>query len=172
MIMNNKQKYKLLTYVFLFLSLFVGIIFTKNFYTWLWVNIEQKKSLEYTLESTKNEYSELKSIQEKIKNDGWWEEWEKFLIDFSEDELLQYFYSSNGNFSEIEFTPGTLNDFWFLEWKINLSMTFSSEKNMKDFIDKTLLKSPKYNFYIHDFSYPFGEVWPFEVNIPIKILYK
>lgn len=177
--MNNKSKYSVLTYLFLLLTIFVLFIFTKNVYYKIKENSSMVSTFKETLAQKQKEYDDLSKI--KIDIDSWKSgiEWlEKFLINFSEDELTKYFYDyANTNNSKLR-----INSIWLTEWKLNeygfkegnidLSVTFATEQDMIDMLN-FLLNSDKYNFYIHNFEYPFGKIqWNFTVSIPLKVLYK
>lgn len=178
--MNNKTKHSLLTYLFLLLTIFIIFIFTKNFYTNIVENKDKIKSLNDQIKIKSDEYNKIAKIKSEIES---WTikniNFDKFLINFSEDELLDYFYTyannhaNNLKIESLNLSKWKLNEFWFNEATINLQVTFNSEQDMIDMIN-FLLRSEKYNLYIHDFTYP---LWsdltsPLKVKIPLKILYK
>lgn len=178
--MNNKTKYSLITYLFLLLTIFIIFTFTKNFYTDIVQNSEQVKILEDKLKVKNEEYNKISKIKSQI--DAWSIKdinFNKFLINFREDELIDYFYSyannhiNNLKIESLNLSQWTLNEFWFNEAKVNLTASFNTEQDMIDMIN-FLLKSEKYNLYIHEFSYPFwSEIKePLKITIPIKVLYK
>jgi hypothetical protein len=177
--MNNKTRNTLLTYLFLLLSLFVLATFTKDFY---FTSVEHKNTistLKSTLAASQAKYDELATIKKDI-DAGKYKDYnfEKYLVNFSEDEITNYFYDyANQNVGRIQIDTLTLakwgkNEFGFMQGDINLSVTFTTEIDMMNTLN-FLLNSPKYNFYIHQFNYPLWEVtWPFSVEIPLKVLYK
>lgn len=178
--MNNKTKYSLLTYLFLLLTLFILFIFTKDIYTQIVQNNEQVKLLEDKIKLKNDEYESISKIKSQI--DDWSIKdinFNKFLVKFNENEIIDYFYSyannhiSNVKIDLLNLSEWKLNEFWFNEAKINLIATFNTEQDMLDMIN-FLLKSEKYNIYIHEFTYPF---WiqtkePLKIAIPLKVLYK
>lgn len=176
--MNNKTRNTFLSYFFLLLSFFVIILFTKNFYINFLEISKQKELLSQTLIEKNKQLEEISKIKSNIDN---WNvsdiNFDKFLIDFSEDELVKYFYDyTNVNktvvIEKISLDPGFKNDYGFTEGKIELSVVVSSEQELIKMLN-FLLNSEKYNLYIHDFSYPFWNTTkPFKVNIPLKVLYK
>lgn len=178
--MNNKTKYSLLTYLFLLITVFIVFTFTKSFYTEIVQNKDQVKLLEDNLKVKNEEYDKISKIKSQI--DAWNIKninFNKFLVDFREDELIDYFYSyANNNVNNLKIeslslSQWKLNEFWFNEAKVNLIATFTSEQDMIDMIN-FLLRSEKYNLYIHEFSYPFWSEFkePLKVTIPLKVLYK
>ena len=177
--MNTKTRNTLLTYFFLLLTFFVGILFTKNFYGQYVENKNTMQTLEVNIEEKKAEYLTLSQLKQDIEAGKYAEmNLEKYVINFSEDELTNYFYSyANTNPGKVRIESLSLdewvqNDFGFIEWNINLTATFATELDMLNMIS-VLINDSKYNFYIHSLSYPFGEItWPFMVDIPLKVLYK
>lgn len=177
--MENKSKYSVLTYLFLFLTIFVLIIFTKNAYYNVKENTEGLKTLKENVAQKQAEYEKLTKIKKDI--DAWKtdiKDFSKYLINFSEEELTSYFYDyANNNpwklkVESISLTPGKLNEFWFKEWSIDLSVSFATETDMTNMLN-FLLESEKYNFFIHEFTFPLNKTtWVLKVNIPLKVLYK
>ncbi len=177
--MNNKSKNTFLTYFFLLLSIFVVIVFTKNFYFQVLDTTKQKEILSQTLQEKSKELEKLSKIKTDI--DAWKVEnidFNKFLINFSEDQLTKYFYDyANTNvwkvkIESISLSEGKLNEYGFKESDISLSVSFMQESEMIKMLN-FLLNSDKYNLYIHNFSYPLWKTnEPFNVTIPLKVLYK
>lgn len=177
--MNSPVKYKFLSYFFLLLSVFVIFLFTKNIYSEVSQNKQEKQSILQKVEQKKSEYQALSKIQSditagKIKDINF----DKYLVEFSEDELLNYFYSyANQNPTKIRIQSlslqeWVLNEFGFKEGNIELNALFTTEKDMLDTMN-VFLNSEKYNLYIHSFNYDFGNIsGPFSVSLPLKILYK
>ncbi|MCD5385327.1 hypothetical protein LRZ95_01520, partial [Candidatus Gracilibacteria bacterium] len=61
----------------------------------------------------------------------------------------------------------------FKEIKINLNILVPSEEKLKRILDFLTSPKSKYNFFIDNFTYPYGEIkGNFKVTIPLKILYK
>ncbi len=177
--MNNNSKYKFLSYLFLLLTVFVIFLFTKSIYWEIVQNNKQRQSLTESLQQKQTEYDKIAKIKSDI--DTWNVEaldFDKYLINFSEDEIVDYFYSYTKTHPQVSIeslgiSEETPNEFWFREATIDLNLTFSSEQDMMSFMTNHILNSPKYNLYIHQFNYPFWNInWPFAVNIPVKILYK
>lgn len=177
--MDNKTKYSLLTYLFLLLTIFIVFTFTKSFYTEIVQNNDQIKTLENKIKIKSEEYDKIAKIKSQI--DAWTIKdinFNKFLVNFSEDEFVDYFYSyannhvNNLKIESLNLSEWKLNEFWFNEAKIDLVATFNTEQDMIDMIN-FLLRSEKYNLYIHEFTYPFWTwITPLKVTIPLKVLYK
>ena len=177
--MNTKTRNTLFTYFFLLLTFFVGVLFTKTFYGQYVENKNSIENLEKTLQEKQIEYNTLAELKQKIDAGEYSEmNLESYAINFSEDELTNYFYSyatSNAPRMRIEslsLDEGRLNDFWFKEWTINITATFQAEENMTAFIS-SLIWEKKYKFFVHTLNYPLWEITgPFMVDIPVKVLYK
>lgn len=177
---TNNWKYKLLSYLFLLLTLFIIFLFTKNIYSQINQNSSSKQSLLKTLDEKNKEYNKIATISSDINSWKFSEiNFDKFLINFWEDELVDYFYdyaNKNPNKLTIEslnLTKWTPNEFWFNEANITLNATFQSEREMLEVIDQLIINSKKYNFYVLNLSYPLATLnWSFSMTIPIKVLYK
>lgn len=177
---TNNSKYKLFSYLFILLTLFVIFLFTKNIYFEISSNKAIKEELTKALEDKNKELQKVNKIKTDI--DTWKYNdlnLDKFLITFDEDDLIDYFYSyaqknsSKFEINSLSFQKWEPNEFWFTEWTINLSATFLNEKTMLEVIDNLIINSSKYNFYILSFSYPMWNTsWPITLSIPIKVLYK
>lgn len=179
MFMNNNSKYKFLTYLFLLLSIFVIFLFSKNIYMQMTQNIKQKDALVQQLQEKNEQYQKVSKIKSDIDSGQIKDiDFDKFLSNFSEDELIEYFYAyANNNPTKIQIqsiwlSDWVYNEFWFKEAKVDINAVFSTEKDMLDMIT-FLQNSEKYNLFIHEFTYPFwNAATPFSVNIPLKVLYK
>lgn len=178
--MDQKAKYSLFSYVFILLSVFILFVFTKDFYFSVVETKEQSKTLESQIAQKNEEYKKLTQIKTDLNNPkSKTLNINKFLVKFSEDELLEYFYTyANQNIAKVKidnltFSEWKLNEFGINEGQIELSATFTTEQDMIDMI-QFLLKSEKYNLYIHEFNYQFGSDFtaPIKVSIPLKILYR
>jgi hypothetical protein len=109
--MNNKTRNSLLTYLFLLLSLFILVTFTKDLY---FTSVEHKNTistLKSTLEASQAKYDELAAIKKDI-DAGKYKDYnfEKYLVNFSEDEITNYFYDyANQNVGRIQIDSLTLS---------------------------------------------------------------
>ncbi len=171
---QDNVKYTILTYVFLIITILIVFFVSTKLYTSYTEITYNKNILEQKFQESEKKYKELSDIKSKIKDDD--KEMNKFLINFSEDELTSYFYNYSKNnpsvvINSISLSEWKLNDFWFKEWSINLSVSFDWEENMLKMLN-FIINSDKYNFFITSFDYNFWAKWPMEINIPIKVLYK
>lgn len=177
--MNTKTRNTLLTYLFLLLTFFILVLFTKDLYGKI---VEQKNSLQTLktdLADKQTQAEKLAQIKQEIDAGKYAQyNFEKYLINFSEDELSTFFYDyakTNPGRVKIEtltFAKWAQNEFGFMEGTIDLSLTFATELDMLNMMS-FLLTNEKYNFYIHQFTYPLWEITgPFSVEIPLKVLYK
>jgi hypothetical protein len=63
----------------------------------------------------------------------------------------------------------------FLKWKINISLSFETEEEMKDFLSKLVDENSKYIFYIEEFKFPIWKMWNWKktkIDISMYIYYK
>ncbi len=177
--MNTTTRNTLLTYLFLFLTVFLVLFFTKNIYMQTVENKNTLASVQQDLAQKKAEYESLSQMKQDLDG-GKYDEYnlDKYLINFSEDELSSYFYNyaatnlGKVQINNITLDAGKINDFGFMEGTIQLSVVFATELDMLNMF-AVLLENDTYNFFIHNFDYPFGEITgPFMVDIPLKVLYK
>jgi hypothetical protein len=91
--MNNKTRNTLLTYLFLLLTFFILVLFTKDLYGKI---VEQKNSLQTLktdLADKQAQAEKLAQIKQEIDAGKYAQyNFEKYLINFSEDELSTFFY--------------------------------------------------------------------------------
>lgn len=178
--MDNNAKYKFLTYLFLLLSVFVLFLFSKNIYSEILQNNKEKQVLLQKIEEKNQEYASVAKIKSDIDAGNIENaDFEKFLSDFSEDEVVEYFYAhANTNktkwsIESLSLSEGSFNEFGIKEARIDINAVFATEKDLMDVISALILNSPKYNLYIHQLNYPMGSVsGPISVSLPIKLLYK
>jgi hypothetical protein len=116
--MSNKSKYSFITYLFLFLTIIVLFLFTKNAYYSVKENSQIVDSLKEKVAQKQGEFDNLSKIKLAIdsgKSDI--KNFNKFLIKFDENELTKYFYDyANSNpgklkIDSISLKEGKLNEF-------------------------------------------------------------
>jgi len=173
---QDKAKITLLTYLLLIVTIFIIFFVTTKLYDSNNQINYSKNTLNQKIKELETKYSELSKIKSDLSKADQ-KDMEKFLINFSEDELTSYFYDYaknneiNTSINSINLTEWQKNDFGFKEWNINLNVSFDWEESMIKMLN-FIINSDKYNFYIHSFDYNFWQIWPREVSIPIKVLYK
>lgn len=176
---ENKSKYTLLSYLFLVLTIFIVLLFTKDLLSQTALKYDALKESNNKLEEKTNEYKEIEKIKQDIES---WKidkkELDKYLVKFNENELIEYFYNyANTNPAKLKITSiniskWTLNEFWFKEWKIDLQVMFADEKSMLDMLS-FINTSDKYKMFVHELTYPYwNTTQTFTTTIPIKVLYK
>lgn len=176
---NKKSQQKMIIGAMLLLSIFILIFFTKDMMFTLNDNMSQKDAIEAEIEEQNKVYEEVSKVKSdldtgKIDNAVY----NKYLISFNENEILSYFYTYSQNnagkmkINSITLDAGKVNEVGFHEGKINLGVTFINEQAMLDTLT-FLTNNDKYNFFVHEFTYPVeGMNQPFNVQIPLKVLYK
>lgn len=175
---NNQNK--LLFYFFILISLFILITFSKGSINSIISNLDEIETKKIELQSKEKLSKELDDISKNIANKP---ELKKYINEVKEDELLDYFYNyvaisrSWSWFTVIDsinFDKWSKNEYWFNEWRINLTITVSDEQELFKMLDFIVSKESKYQFFIDNFSFPNDSniVWSIQVNIPIKMFYK
>ena len=158
-----------------------------------------KKHLE--LDSLKNDillYDQNKfdEIDKKIKSSSWASERSKFerivnikkyLNSVNEDEMLRYIYSyfedqnslnqGTGSIESIitgfSLSKPKVNEFWFRESSLNLSLYLANENDLIKFMDFLLSNNSKYKFFFNSLSYPIEKPEEsFVLNFPLRVFYK
>lgn len=188
--MLNKNNSKFISSLIILLSLFLIVFFTKDQFFKLQENLDSRDF--YKEESVKKdqELSEVNSIKSKLeKSDSKeLEEVKKYMIDFSEDELISYIYGHiiNNvnvwwryiNIKSLSLDRWKTNEIWFTEWSLNLNIRIASENTMMDLIKFFVGEDSKYKFFINNFSYKSpgqDSSWkdiPFNLTIPLRVYYK
>lgn len=177
-----KKENKFVWLLILLASFFVLIFFTQN----MFYSMQEKLDLESEL-SIKNdgktaELSKLESLEKDLAS---WEkqsEISRFTESFSEDEIISYLhnYVENINTQDSMIIIRDLSiekpvdwELGFKEINVNLNIKVTNEEILKVFLDFLTSPDSKYSFFITDFSFSndkkFGS---FNVNIPLKLLYK
>lgn len=179
---NFTKNNKIYWYLLILISLFILVLVTRTQISSLQIqkdeiSINQSKEISLSQELTR-----LNEIRNKISNDDI--EIEKYIVDLSEDEIINYIYSKieqdNLIYSwwivevrNISMSKWDINEMWFNEITLNLSLRVPSEDRMIKILDFFTWDKSKYKFYISSFNYPSSRTnWVFNVNIPLKIFYK
>lgn len=174
-----KNNNKFVSYLIILFSLFILFLVTYNQYEVLQVNLDIKNNLEFNKKAKLEEIEKNKTIENKLKSDI--NITKKYLVNVSEDEIVKYIFDYVENYnsdnskiyiSDISLTKWVINDLWFLESDINLSLNVSNYDTMKRFLDFFVSPNSKYNFFIDNFDFPNdSREWSFNINIPLKIYY-
>lgn len=179
---NFTKNNKIYWYILILISLFILVLLTRTQIYSVQVkkdeiSINQSKELSF-----RDELNRLNDIRNKISNDD--NEVEKYIVEVSEDEIINYIYSKieqdNLIFSwwivevrNITMTKWDINELWFNEVSVNLSLRVPSEDRMIKMLDFLTGDKSKYKFYITSFNYPTSRNNSvFNVSVPLKIFYK
>lgn len=176
--MNSKNKF--LSLLLILLGLLVFVIFTKTQFYNLQSNLDLKNIIktDYTAKT-----GELSKLQELKKSLSAWEnkDIEKYIMEFNEDELINYFYSYAQDVSlwdgklvirGLNMDKGTVNEYGFNEGNISLEVRVADEGTLLSLLDFLTGKDSKYSFFIDNFTYANSLTWNFTVTIPLKVFYK
>lgn len=174
---NNKS----LSYIFILVALFGLVFFARPEYVSLNENLDTQANL--ALEKTKIEAENFKlsKLEKDLKNPDSekWKEISKYLSDYKEDEIIRYFYDyAEKNNTQLSITSLSMwetkvNELWFKESTINLSINFSWEDAMISFLIEILKPESKYKFFLSSLSYPIENAeTSFSLALPIKVFHK
>lgn len=176
--MNSKNKFLSLLLILVWLLVFV--IFTKTQFYNLQSNLDLKNIIktDYTAKT-----GELSKLQELKKSLSAWEnkDIEKYIMEFNEDELINYFYAYAQDVSlwdgklvirALNMDKGTVNEYGFNEGTISLEVRVADEGTLLSLLDFLTGKDSKYSFFIDNFTYANSLTWNFTVTIPLKVFYK
>jgi len=182
-IQTNK---KFISYLIILFSFFIIFLVTLNQYENLQVNRDIKNNLDNEL-SLKNKKLEANNEIKKLLKDNP-KITDKFVVDFSEGEIIEYIFDYAQDYNErnqnnevlskidindISLTEWSINDFGFMQSNVNLSVDIYNYQSMLDLLDFFVSPDSKYNFFIDNFNFPNEviELWSFNINIPLKIYY-
>jgi len=173
---NLNAKNTLIANVLIIISLFVLLLFTKDYYFNLQNNEEQNESLTMQLEDKQNELKKFEEIKQKIENSDN-TDIAKYDRDFNEDELITYLYGlaeendSGLKIISVNFDAGEINKEGFKEGNVNMNLNVDNEEKLMILIGK-LNESEEYKFFTLNLDYPFNQNSKFKVTLPLKVYYK
>lgn len=177
----NKNN-KIYWYIIILFSLFILVLFTRNQISSLQINLDEKQTLENELENKRQELQVLNDIKVKVESE--WNKIEKYLSKINEDEIIDYIYSKieedNLKYTDwvsivrnLTITKGEINEIWFYESNISLSLRVPTEDRMFKILDFFVKEDSKYKFFIDSFSYPkISSDSSYNITIPLKVFYK
>lgn len=168
-----------ISYLIILVSLFILILVTKNQIFNLVEQLDQKEASLKEYEDTKVELVRINKLKTQWKDTSG--EVDKYMIDLSENELIDYFYGYSDNiessdeikFKSISFTEWKENEIGFNESNISLTIMVANEMVLKNFISHLLSEDAKYKFFVDSFSFPNDwREWGYIINLPLKIFYR
>lgn len=140
--------------------------------------------------------SKLDEIDKKIKSSSWVSERlkferivniKKYINPVNEDEMLKYIYSyfENQNslnqsaystksiITSFNLSKPKINEFWFRESSLNLSLYVANEDDLIKFMNFLSWNNSKYKFFFNSLSYPIEKPdESFVLNFPLRVFYK
>lgn len=178
-VLKNKKNTKIISIFIIIISFLFLLTVTKNIYFDLQVSQDELDNVQSELSKKGEDLSKLNSIKTALSSSGELADTlNRYNADFSEQSILDYFYSYSYRpnswviINNISIDKWYKNEYGFIEWNINLAMTMRDESAMQAFIDFVNLANWKYNFVLSNFSYPLGMVTKdFQVSIPLKVFY-
>ena len=180
--LDNNNKF--FWYIVVLVGLFILVLFTRNEFMGLQVNLDEKYINEQSLIEQRDEVQRLTDIKNSLAN--WDDNYdiEKYLINFSEDEIIDYIYSEiesdNIKYTDwivtiknISISDWIVNEMWFKESLITLNLRVPSETRMYKVLDFFADEDSKYKFFIDSFSFPnMVSESSFNITLPLKVFYK
>ncbi len=188
---NNKT----ISYLLILLSLFIIVLFTKDYLFELQSNLEEKNRLTKKVSEKREEFEQTKKIKSKLEKDSDNTEIKKYVNEIKEEEIVDYIYSMIEEWNTWKTMPKSYwlafvnnlsiskwkkNELWFLESDITLSLRVEKELRMKKILEFFTSEESKYKFFITSFSY--NKPWIrelrsnekkfFDITIPLKVFYK
>lgn len=171
---------KVLNYFMVLISLFIVVLFTSGQFVKLQENKDVSSQLENEIQEVRKQLEKLEDIKKQITQS--WASTQRYLTQFSEDEILDYLYTyqetsnnAQGNLqiTSINLSQGVLNDYGFYEKEIMVEAIVSDEMVMMTFLDYLVAEDAKYRFFIEGFSYPNDDrQGGYNIAIPLKIFYR
>lgn len=174
----------LLAYLFILLTFFVLLFFTRSYFSKLQEALDLRDTLNQSITSKQAELTELNRIEQLLTQTGS-EEMKSitpFLAPFSEADILEYIYSYAQKVNlgsdrmiirELSLNENGVNDIGFDTATINLSAIFSSEDTLFNFLNFVTQDAGKYRFYITQFEYPMNNVsGNIQASLPLTLYYK
>lgn len=178
--MTLSKNNKFISYLIVLMSLFVIVLFTKDIIFSIQENLDLKENYTLQLESKKVKLTSLNNLKNQLNNSS--EDIDKYLVNITEDELIDYvyWYIEESNWKEwiikvksISITDEQDTEYGFKETTFNLNLVMPNEERLIDILDFLTSSNSKYNFFINSFNYPYGDIKEdFTVTIPLKILHK
>lgn len=190
--MNNNYK-KILSYVLVLASLFIIVLFTKDYVFDMQANLDIKNSKNQEIKEKREEFKKFTEIKNKLKKEENTEV-SKYTITPTEDEIIDYIYSMVEDWNlwksvpishwlatikSISMTKWKKNELWFLESDITLNLSVQKESRLKDILNFFVSDKSKYKFFIDSFSYEKPKITDvinnnasIDITIPLKIFYK
>lgn len=175
----NKNN-KFVSYLVFLLSLFVLILFTNDIFSKIQENKDSVQKYNTELEAKKNSLKELNDLKIKLNNSDI--DIEKYNIEISDSEIMDYIYSNIEKLSSTDWIIIINNiliwdtrktEIWFKETVINISLKIPNEKKLKEVFNFLTSKDSKYNFILWSLSFPYWNLnSDFNINIPLRILHK
>lgn len=177
--MQKDQRHS--TYLLILLSIAILLFFTKGAYSDLQVQLSEKDWYIDTVEKLEREKNNLGSIKTEMsdENSSQRQEIARYVNEFTEQAMLNYFYSYASN-TEGRFNIQSLwldrkdeNEFGFQEGTIDLTVSAETQWDVLRFLKVILEDDAPYRFFIEKFDMPKQVEWRnLELSIPLKIFYK
>lgn len=176
--MNSKNKF--LSLLLILLGLIVFVVFTKNQFYNLQSNLDLRNLVNTEYKQKTDELTKLQELKKSLTA-GENKDVEKYIMEFNEDELINYFYSYAQDVSlwdgklvirSLNMDKGTINEYGFNEGTISLEVRVADEGTLLKMLDFLTGKDSKYSFFIDNFTYTSSPTWSFTATIPLKVFYK
>ena len=170
---------KILSMLLILLSLFIFVIFTKDSYSELLINMNAHEESDILYNSTKEELNILSKRSKELKWSGSWAETAKYLKWLKEDEIIRELYwyveESSKNWElkllSTTFNKWSKNEMGFNEVTIQVNVRVPNMKALSSFLD-FIVDNEDYKFFVTQLSLPRETNKKFNIQIPITYFYK
>lgn len=176
---NTNKNNTFISYWAILISLFILVLVTKTQIYNVQENLDRNETLQENRLEKRTEIQTLNNAKATLEKQ--WINVDKYLKQVDEAEIIDYLYSFVESVNEswnisavksIQFTQWKVNELGFLELNISLSLRLWSTEKLKTILKELTWKEAKYQFYVDNLSFPYGQDEPFTVTIPLKIFYK
>lgn len=181
---HTYHKNNFISYLFILLSLFVLIFFSKDIVTDLYSAQQQKAQLSLEQQESRQQWEKFSNLKQELESGQAQNnvDLQKYNQDFSQHEFIGFLYgyieSSNSagslaSIKSLSFSEAKNNEIGFHQVDINISLRVSSLATLAQMLDYFVSDGHQYKIFIPKFSYPNdGKQEPFVVQIPLQIFYK
>jgi uncharacterized protein YpmS len=171
---------KFLTYLVVLITLFILVLFTSKQFSQMQVNSDMIYQKQQEITEARQAQEKLQQIKNDVSQSG--ASVERYMNDFSENEILDYLYmyqetvnteSTKMVINAIQLTESEENEFGFYQKSVIIDAIVADSETMKAFLSYLVAEDAKYRFFVEDFYYPNdGREGSFNISVPLKIFYR
>lgn len=181
---HTYHKNNFISYLFILLSLFIVIFFSKDLVANLYSAQQQKTQLLSQQQESRQQWEKFSALKQELESGQAQNniDLQKYNNDFTQHEFVDFLYgyieSSNSagslaSIKSLRFSEAKNNEIGFHQVDINISLRVSSLATLAQMLDYFISDTHQYKIFIPEFSYPNdGKQEPFIVQVPLQIFYK